>query len=386
MKLVIKNTFLEAADEESDADQPTVKRAKTESSGLQRLSSPQSGMDAEQEEEEGTSDAPHKARAVSAVVQHQPAEATVIAVDGARSPETEADEGLATSWAEQGPSQMKLVVKNTFFELIDEDEQKQPRLARAKTEFTALRFFKLGWPDEVEDETEGGLDHGIKRPIRAATKPTHLDDTGFDPRNAGPIRAATKPILVNEMPDCDPGMPREVEGFRKEQIEPVTGSVTSQAASHRTLMLRNLPLDYSRDMLLHLLDMKGFAGKYDFIYLPVDFKTQAGLGYAFLNMVSVTEAELVHTSLDGFNNWAVPSNKACAVAWSTPLQGLEAHIEQYRNSAVMHSTVPDNFKPAVFKDGVRVTFPRPTKRLKKPDQWKHARSIRTSRQLRLRGA
>merc|ERR1719362_2511002 len=109
----------------------------------------------------------------------------------------------------------------------------------------------------------------------------------------------------------------------------------SNKESRTTLMLRNLPLDYTRDMLLHLLDMEGFAGKYDFVYLPVDFKTSFGLGYAFLNMVSPTDAVLLRTRLDGFNSWAVPSGKVCTVAWSAPLQGLEAHIERYRNSAVM---------------------------------------------------
>merc|ERR1719461_2657977 len=101
-------------------------------------------------------------------------------------------------------------------------------------------------------------------------------------------------------------MPNEGEELQMAHVEPVTSYVTSHATSRdackvkrsalnnvetrTTLMLRNLPLDYTRDMLLQLLDKEGFAGKYDFIYLPVDFKTRAGLGYAFLNMVRATDA------------------------------------------------------------------------------------------------
>ena len=35
--------------------------------------------------------------------------------------------------------------------------------------------------------------------------------------------------------------------------------------------------------------LAGFAGKYTFVYLPIDFKTHAGLGYAFVDLVSREE-------------------------------------------------------------------------------------------------
>lgn len=136
--------------------------------------------------------------------------------------------------------------------------------------------------------------------------------------------------------------------------------------SRTTVMLRNLPNDYTRDMLLNLLDEEGFNGQYNFVYLPVDFKRMAGLGYAFVNMETHECAEKIWKHFDGFKKWTLSSPKVCQVAWGEPLQGLEAHIERYRNSPVMHPDVEEMFKPVVFQNGQRTSFPAPTKRIRQP--------------------
>lgn len=133
-----------------------------------------------------------------------------------------------------------------------------------------------------------------------------------------------------------------------------------------TVMLRNLPNNYSRAMLLHLIDQEGFAGLYDFLYLPIDFKSKAALGYAFINLTHPGVVPAFWKKFDGFTNWVLPSRKICHVSWSGPHQGLEDHVDRYRNSPIMHATVADEHKPAVFQDGVMVPFPEPTKATRAP--------------------
>jgi RNA recognition motif-containing protein len=138
------------------------------------------------------------------------------------------------------------------------------------------------------------------------------------------------------------------------------------ADSRTTVMLRSFPNNYNSAMLLELIDSKGFKGWYDFVYLPIDFMTGSNLGYGFLNFTSHENAVKFIESFDGFSEWTVPSKKCCTVVWSDPHQGSEAYVERYRNSPVMHRSVPIQYKPALFKDGERIPFPPPTKNVRAP--------------------
>jgi len=135
-----------------------------------------------------------------------------------------------------------------------------------------------------------------------------------------------------------------------------------------TIILRDLPIECGRDMLLQILDSEGFWGCYDFVHLPVDFQTKAGLGYALLNLVTHKAAVRVKDHFSGFAQWPFPGHveNGCTVAWNTPQQGLAANIDRYRNSPLMHKSVPEAYRPLLFKNGERVQFPAPTTRLRAP--------------------
>jgi len=121
-------------------------------------------------------------------------------------------------------------------------------------------------------------------------------------------------------------------------------------------------------MLTELLDSEGFSGRYDFLYLPIDYSTGAGLGFAFINFVSLMDACTFQQCFNGFKRWALPTSKVGSVGWSnTDQQGLEANIQRYRNSSVMHHSVPDEHKPIILKNGLRIPFPKSTKKLWPPD-------------------
>jgi len=133
-----------------------------------------------------------------------------------------------------------------------------------------------------------------------------------------------------------------------------------------TVIMRNLPINYSRSMLLELIDKEGFANLFDFVYFPIDFCSMAGLGYAFINFTSHGAAARFHQHFRGFCKWSLPCGKVCSVEYGKTHQGLVSQIERYRNSAVMHHDVPDEHKPMMFLYGQRVPFPPATREIRPP--------------------
>jgi len=123
-----------------------------------------------------------------------------------------------------------------------------------------------------------------------------------------------------------------------------------------TLHIRNLPCSFKRATLVELMDATGLAQQYDFVYLPMDFRTKKSIGYAFVNFRSSTAALLFRATMDGFSQWPTASHKVCSVQWSDT-QGFGDNVRLIIKSKVMKKQCPEDFKPTVFTDGQAVPFP-----------------------------
>jgi hypothetical protein len=168
---------------------------------------------------------------------------------------------------------------------------------------------------------------------------------------AGDRLATAVPQAVNEsLMD----VPREEKG---DTLEDATGKTT--------LMLCNLPNYYTRALLLDLLQSEGFADHVRLVYIPMNLRGQGSFGYAFVDFASMYAANWCKERLEGFTRWSEPSEKVMEIRWSET-QGLDEHVERYRNSPLMHESVDDELKPALYSNGVRVVFPKPTKHIRKP--------------------
>jgi len=179
------------------------------------------------------------------------------------------------------------------------------------------------------------------------------------------------PVLMNGMQVFMPMVAAPAWSSSQVSMQVPVKAICAQADvdNRTTLMFRNLPKSYIRTNLLRILDEEGFQGTYCFIYVPTDFKSLSGFGYSFVAFHAHEDAVRAKEHFQGYI-WEEPGVQSCDVAWSGAVQGREQHVERYRNSPVMHESVPDEYKPAVFEHGQRRAFPAPTKAIR-PPQLRH---------------
>lgn len=234
--------------------------------------------------------------------------------------------GSANDPFDSGTTPVKLVVRSTFIEIDEGPSLKTHFFRRSNSDSNLLvrDGFKSIWE---------GQDY----------RQAHLPTTEISP---------PQPL--------EPGLVRSSVA----QVE--TSSVERLPMPRTTVMMKNIPNNYTRSMLIEMIENEGFSGRYDFLYLPMDFGRWANLGYAFVNLVDASSTAAFWRTFNGFARWVIPTTKVCVLGWSGTHQGLKAHIERYRNSPVMHGSVPDECKPILFSNGIRRAFPPPTKQLKPP--------------------
>jgi len=228
----------------------------------------------------------------------------------------------------------------------------------ADFEFMAAQLMAQAYQAKAKAlRAQSGGDSGLAMPMTPMQIPVLMGQT-VATTNGQLAASSIAPMISQSLDLVERRAPAKNSGFK---------GPTKRESERTTICLRNLPNDYTRAMVLELLDEQGFTGCYNFIYLPMDFKRRAGLGYAFVNMVTPSDAQRAFARLTGFTEWKMfCSAKVLEIGWGDPLQGLDAHVHRYRNSPVMHEDVPDEFRPMLFQDGQRIAFPPATRKLREP--------------------
>lgn len=119
------------------------------------------------------------------------------------------------------------------------------------------------------------------------------------------------------------------------------------------LMIRNIPNKYNQKMLLTCLEKH--RGRYDFFYLPIDFKNKCNVGYAFINF---TDTKYIKAFYDEFHATTWPkfnSTKVCEICYAR-IQTKDALVNHFQNSSLMNED--HKCRPVVFNaEGKQVEFP-----------------------------
>ncbi|KAL7767406.1 hypothetical protein ACKLNR_001707 [Fusarium oxysporum f. sp. zingiberi] len=111
-----------------------------------------------------------------------------------------------------------------------------------------------------------------------------------------------------------------------------------------TIMLRNIPNKVDQPLLKKIVDVSSF-GRYDFMYLRIDFANDCNVGYAFINFV---KAEYIIDFFQARANkrWnCFRSDKVAEISYAT-IQGKDCLVQKFRNSSVMLEA--EHYRPKLF--------------------------------------
>ena len=86
-------------------------------------------------------------------------------------------------------------------------------------------------------------------------------------------------------------------------------------------------------------------GKYDFFYLPIDFKNRCNVGYAFINFNDAAHIPGFCEEFNGHKWNHFNSEKVCQLTFAR-IQGKQSMISRFQNSSLLEKD--DGYRPLLF--------------------------------------
>jgi hypothetical protein len=111
---------------------------------------------------------------------------------------------------------------------------------------------------------------------------------------------------------------------RPKQVPRPTGHET-------TLMIRNIPNRAKSTRLLEKMDEAGFAGAYDYVYIPLDPQSWVNKGYAFVNFTEPAAARAFASIVEGIPMESSTRSAKKMTASPAKLQGMHANLQAISN-------------------------------------------------------
>ncbi|KIW27136.1 uncharacterized protein PV07_06904 [Cladophialophora immunda] len=217
-----------------------------------------------------------------------------------------------------------------------------------------VEFFNANLVDVARDVVRGTIIHGAVLDV-AAFQPDVRVPTQFDEDHHEQLSVTGR----SRVP-FDPDYDRIAYAIQRDGLR--NGRRLNQAMNHNavdiariqagldvrtTIMLRNIPNRVDQPMLKNLLDVTS-RGRYDFMYLRIDFANNCNVGYAFINFVDAQSIIPFVLARAGKRWNCFASDKIAEVSYAT-IQGKDCLVQKFRNSSVMLEHPA--FRPKLFVAG-----------------------------------
>lgn len=165
--------------------------------------------------------------------------------------------------------------------------------------------------------------------------------TGFAPYGASSPSQDQQHATPNSTVSLDDGSndTDSVRGYNDEvsdaKTQKLIASILSSGSS--TLMIRNLPRLVKQKRLIKEIDAAGFAGTYDFAYLPSSFGRgveSSGLGYGFVNFEEAEMAAKFVQHWHGSRHFSMSKSDAALTVSVAEHQGKEVNVKAWMRKGV----------------------------------------------------
>ena len=134
-------------------------------------------------------------------------------------------------------------------------------------------------------------------------------------------------------------------------------AILSGSDSRSTVMIQNIPNNYTQAMLIEEIDAH-FDKTYDFFYLPMDYKNKCNIGYAFVNFMDCSHVASFYAKFHCREWQRFKSHKICAVKYGR-IQGKLNLIQHFKSTNVVKEASMD-YRPLLFySSGPQMGAPEP---------------------------
>jgi len=116
-----------------------------------------------------------------------------------------------------------------------------------------------------------------------------------------------------------------------------------------TIMMRHVPFKYTQRKLVREINTTGFLGKYDFLYLPMDPRSHANRGFAFVNFVSSQVADAFYKTFHGKKLRHFSADGKEVAVLPADLQGFEQNAMRYAVTQMLRGKRTGHTKPIFLR-------------------------------------
>ena len=137
---------------------------------------------------------------------------------------------------------------------------------------------------------------------------------------------------------------RNTSHEERKKYKIIIEDIINEKDQRTTIMLKNIPREISQLFLMSFLNKK-YKGKFNFLYLPIDFIKRINVSYAFLNLKNSKDIIGIYLDLHD-KPWSFCKYKKAYISYAR-IQGFKSISEHFSKSNLINNQLDKSFKPYI---------------------------------------